>query len=236
MKTLIFDLETWPNDQEIEEWMPPVESFDPNTVRYGNIKDADKIAAKIESAREKHDGDAHAEQDAFRDKATLRPHLCRIFAVGYGEGSVTDDKFHYSFQSALAPDDKAETTIIEGCWDMIEGASVTANWNLFGFDLPLLIHRSRILGVRVPAWIRTPLYRNDRLIDLMDTWNLNRAMSIPSKLDDAARILGVEGKLQLPDGQLPWQNANEGGEEWMKYLHQDIVTTWEVGKRINALP
>ncbi len=64
MKTIVFDIETGPlPESELVALVPP---FDPAEVKTGNIKDPEKIAAKIAEAEANHRCD-------FFDKAALDP-------------------------------------------------------------------------------------------------------------------------------------------------------------------
>jgi hypothetical protein len=70
---LIFDIETRPRDEEkIRHIMP---DFDADAVKVGNIKDPDKIEAKIEEARENH-------FYSFYDKAQLKSEYSEPCAIG----------------------------------------------------------------------------------------------------------------------------------------------------------
>ena len=58
---LVFDIETGPlPDDVLKERVPPFDEpprpgkFDPVTVKLGNLKDEDKIKAKIEAAKKAH--------------------------------------------------------------------------------------------------------------------------------------------------------------------------------------
>lgn len=73
MKTIFFDIETGPlPENELAALMPP---FDPSEVKTGNIKDPEKIAAKIAEAEVNHKRD-------FIEKAALDPLTGRVVAIG----------------------------------------------------------------------------------------------------------------------------------------------------------
>ena len=73
MNTIVFDIETGPlPESELAAVMPP---FDPAEVKTGNLKDPEKVAAKIAEAEANHRRD-------FFDKAALDPLTGRVVAVG----------------------------------------------------------------------------------------------------------------------------------------------------------
>lgn len=73
MQTIVFDVETGPlAEGELSALLPP---FDPAEVKTGNLKDPDKIAAKIAEAEANHRRD-------FVDKAALDPLTGRVVAIG----------------------------------------------------------------------------------------------------------------------------------------------------------
>ena len=62
MQTIVFDVETGPlAESELSALLPP---FDPAEVKTGNIKDPEKVAAKIAEAEASH-------RREFFDKAAL---------------------------------------------------------------------------------------------------------------------------------------------------------------------
>ena len=73
MSTILFDIETGPlPESELAGLLPP---FDPAEVKTGNIKDPEKIAAKIAEAESNHKRD-------FIEKAALDPLSGRVIAIG----------------------------------------------------------------------------------------------------------------------------------------------------------
>jgi len=80
-----FDIETEPKSIELIEAQAP--AFKPENVKVGNLKDQDKIDAKIEDARQNH-------ISAIVDKAGLSPLYSNPSAIGYhhaGDFEVTLD-------------------------------------------------------------------------------------------------------------------------------------------------
>ena len=70
---LVFDIETGPLPEA--ELLPMIPGFDPTEVKVGNIKDPDKITAKIKEAEEAHYRDA-------KERAALDALTGRLLAFG----------------------------------------------------------------------------------------------------------------------------------------------------------
>jgi len=122
---LAFDLETVA-DLTVVPLLPPCEAP-------GNYKDPDKIAAAI------------AERTAERNaKLALDPDCCRIVAIGYTFLPGTAQVF-------ACPTIEAERLALEMFWSTFSApAAYPVGFNCVGFDLPVLIQRSRILRVDYP--------------------------------------------------------------------------------------
>lgn len=73
-KFTVFDIETAPKIQEEIERIAP--EFDPDSVKLGNVKDYEKIQAKLKDARENH-------LTSIMDKAGLHAHYSDPIAIGY---------------------------------------------------------------------------------------------------------------------------------------------------------
>lgn len=119
---IAFDIETKVN--------PGVEDqFDPESVALGNVKDPEKIAAKVEEAKAR-----------FIDKAALSPSLSRIVSIGfYGHGFKTP-----MIQTARKDDD--EEKLINEFFHVFTSMRDRAIVSFRGlsFDLPFLYHRARV--------------------------------------------------------------------------------------------
>lgn len=192
--TVIFDIETAPQDEAtLLALMPP---FDPSEVKVGNIKDADKIAAKVAEAELRH-------KARWLSEAALSPvtgkvaciSIAAIRADGVDLGTVVN------FADG-SPD--AEAHEIERFWTMVE-QSLNGSYtyfighNILDFDLPFLINRSRILGLRLPRHLYAVrggrVYFSDHFIDTRTVWLMGRKPTEnPSSLDFVAKALKVGSK------------------------------------------
>ena len=178
----IFDIETGPLEEEVlRERMP---TFDPGSVKCGNLKDPDKIEAKIEGARKEH-------ERLWFERAALSARTGRVLAIGV---SCEDE-------GALVIGDERETDVLNEVWGLATNGhgigSSFIGFNIHAFDLPFLVRRSWLIGVSIPDWIlERGRYWHPTFVDLLEVWRLgNRSEYI--SLDELAKALGLPGK---PDG------------------------------------
>lgn len=218
MNTIIYDIETAPlPESELAALLPP---FDPADVKTGNIKDPEKLAAKIAEAEANHRRD-------FFDRAALDPLTGRVVAVGLlypdsGEFVVIGD------------DDEKKT--LDAFWDAVRGEMgrihQLVGFNSNSFDLPFLIRRSWKHRVPVPAGIRRGRYWSDQCVDIRDGWQLGDRMARGS-LDAIAKHLGVGAKNgNGADFAKLWQSDRAKAVE---YLRNDVQLTAKVAEVLGVL-
>ena len=238
MKTFVFDVETAPlPESELAALVPP---FDPAEVRTGNLKDPEKIAAKIAEAEVNHRRD-------FFEKAALDPLTGRVLAIGLlkvtphpgplpsaeREGTAgSESQPHLEFQ-ILGHDDEAAT--LREFWDVCQGEMGRINemigFNSHLFDLPFLIRRSWKLRVRVPR-IRRGRYWADEMVDLRDAWQLGDRQARGS-LDAIAKHLAVGAKNGSgADFAKLWQSDRALA---VAYLRNDLELTAKVADVLGCL-
>ena len=213
MNTIIFDIETGPlPESELAALLPP---FDPAEVKTGNIKDPDKIAAKVAEAEANHRRD-------FFDRAALDPLTGRVVAVGllYPDSG----EFH-----VIGHEDEAAT--LREFWDVCRGQQGRINqmvgFNTHLFDLPFLIRRSWKHRVAVPLGIRRGRYWSDEMLDLRDGWQLGDRMAKGS-LDVIAKHLGVGAK--NGDGKAFAGLWASDRAQAVAYLRNDVQLTAKVAE------
>ncbi len=104
-RAIVFDIETIPQDEaKLLASLPP---FDPAEVKVGNLKDADKIAAKIAEAEAKH-------KARWLSEAALSPVTGRVAMIGSMEsidGLTMATSIFY-----LQKDTITEETLLAGFW------------------------------------------------------------------------------------------------------------------------
>ena len=176
----IFDIETGANPVRARALIP---SF---AAKVGNRKDPEKIAAKIEEDRASH-------ESKWLDKAALRPETGQLLAIGIIPQDGSEQIFHIHQNS--------EEETINAFWDFFDstrlnGGGLWVGHGIFHFDLPFLVIRSRILGLRVPANLRHGRYFSPMLFcDTIEEWLSGRPRSeCNCSLDHVAKSLDCGGK------------------------------------------
>lgn len=252
---VIFDIETASMPlRTIKSILPPWDpssigshpgEFDPSSVKTGNIKDPEKIKAKIDEAREKHekavvDFEAKAsngEQSYWTDiveKAALSATVGQVVAIGYhGKKRVHD----------LAIDGKSERQLLMTFWktykDVRQAGRQMIGFNIKSFDVPYLVQRSYVWGIDVPASILTPTCYLDQLfIDLLDRWKAGNRGFGPSghmTLDSICRACGLPSKSTEYTGadfaRLLYGTAEERASA-IQYLDCDLDATVNLAVRM----
>jgi uncharacterized protein YprB with RNaseH-like and TPR domain len=192
--------------------VPP---FDPAEVKTGNLKDPDKIAAKIAEAEASH-------RREFFERAALDPLTGRVLAIGVL--CLESDNF-----SIIGHEDEAAT--LREFWDRLRGDMGRMNglvgFNIFAFDLPFLFRRSWKHRVPVPAGLRRGRYWIDQLVDLRDLWQLGDRQARGS-LDAVAKHLGVGAKNGSgANFAALWQSDRE---QAVAYLRNDVLLTAKIAE------
>ncbi len=220
MRTFIFDAETGALPEvEVASLVPP---FDPAEVKTGNLKDPEKVAAKIVEAEANHRRD-------FLNRAALDPLTGRVVAIGLldtAKGSFT----------VLGDSRDDEATILGRFWDSTKGEMGRINqmigFNTHLFDLPFLIKRSWKYGLKIPFGIRKGRYWGDEMLDLRDAWQLGDRQSRGS-LDSIARHLGVGAKNgHGADFAKLWETDRTKAVE---YLRKDVELTARVAAALGFI-
>ena len=223
MNTIIYDIETGPlPEADLAALLPP---FDPTDIKTGNLKDPEKIAAKLAEAELNH-------RRNFFEQAALDPLTGRVVAVGLlqkAEGGMQKAEFRI-----IGHDDEAAT--LREFWDMTRGEMGRINqmigFNSNAFDLPFLIRRSWKHRVPVPFGIRRGRYWAEQMIDLRDAWQLGDRQARGS-LDVVAKHLGVGAKNGSgADFAKLWQSDRAKA---MEYLRNDLELTARVADALGCV-
>lgn len=149
MSAIIVDIECV-GIETASDYLEPVEAP-------SNYKDPLKIAEYIKDATAK-----------AIDRCGLDPDLCRIVALGSGEAEGGDSVI-------ICRDEETEAATLAAFWKRVVNAAGVVrplvSFNGFGYDLPVLMRRSQLLGVEHPV-LSLDKYRSSH-IDLMQklTWN-----------------------------------------------------------------
>lgn len=227
-----FDIETAPQDEAtLLALMPP---FDPAEVKMGNIKDADKIAAKIADAEVKH-------KARWLSEAALSPATGRVACITVSARNAAGVDFGTVVN--FADDAESEIKEITRFWAMIDQSFQGAytffvGHNILDFDLPFLINRSRILGIPLPRHLYAikggRVYFSDHFVDTRLVWLLGRkASDNPSSLDFVAKALKVGAK--NGSGADFAQLMKTDREAAKAYAENDVLITTKVAQRLGLI-
>ena len=222
MQTIFYDIETGPlPESELAALLPP---FDPMEVKTGNLKDPDKVAAKVAEAEANHRRD-------FFEKAALDPLTGRVVAIGLlvnAECGTRNAEFRI-----IADEDEAQ--MLREFWEVCRGEMGRINemvgFNSNAFDLPFLIRRSWRHRVPVPFGIRRGRYWSDEMVDLRDAWQLGDRQARGS-LDTIAKHLGVGAKNgNGADFAALWHSDRAKAAD---YLRNDLQLTARVAEALGC--
>lgn len=245
---LVFDIETGPLSlDQLKKVCKPFDAstlkdpgeFDRESVKFGNIKDEAKIAAKVQEAAEKHakavadyqtalrDGEAN-HWKAIQDRAALSAITGEVLAIGYknAEKVILDH----------VTEDRPESQLLKKFWDLFGNYRTSGRkmigFNLEGFDVPFLVRRSLINKVVVPDCVLNGRYLDSTFVDLMKTWK-NTDWKTDGSLDAICRACGIGKKLEGVDGSMfaDLFRNDETRERALEYLRCDLLLTWGLAER-----
>jgi hypothetical protein len=264
LSDLVFDIETGPADTETikalsEPYTAPPQpgEFDPRSVRTGNLKDPEKIMAKIEEAKQAHslavaahvssvaNGEAEYWQK-ITEAAPLSPIIGRVLAIGFCDHQ---ERAHTIAVGAIHDDD-AEADILDEFWCEWYLATVKSGHRLIGhyiggFDIPFLVRRSWILGVDVPhnVFDGGGKYLGRQFVDTKQIWQCGQfgaaGGGVPGNLDIIGRVFGEGAKTEGMTGADFWKLIYSGESESVKkaleYLRNDVVLNSRVARRMGVM-
>ena len=245
MKFTIFDIETAGiRDAALalaEPFKPfePLPPFDPKAVKTGNLKDPDKIAAKIRAEEEAYPQRAKEHEAAYEkarieyqakivSRAALNALTGRVVAIG-----IIGDNCARILSGG-------EKEILTEFWTLFATTTTPfVGWNSNNFDVPFLMRRSWALGVVAPN-VYQGRYLDKRFIDLMEVFACGE-YGYKAKLDDVAHFLGAEGKY---DGGCTgetfaqmWESGDLADREMARaYLQADLNATKAIAEKLLACP
>jgi hypothetical protein len=210
---IVFDLETAPRDD--------IAGFIPEPEAAKNLKDPVKIAADIEEKR--------AEQ---RAKLGLDWNLNRIVAIGW-----QTEEMHSPYVS-LCRFDSDEIQVLDVFWDMAKGRRLVG-FRARTFDVPVLIQRSRLLGVKHRA-VNLARFGRGEVTDLSDILTFDDAPCtyvMRRTLTNFCKLFGVE----TPDDPVEGKDiaALVAAGEWEAVRHHvtvDVIKTVGLARRLNVIP
>lgn len=257
---IVFDIETGPlPEEDLRRMMAPeepsfdpksIKSFDPESVKYGNMKDPAKRAEKLEECRKRHEEEsANAEKNyeakraedrakyeaEFIGKAALNAMTCRILAISYKP---------YGGQVLVKHGDgshEAEAELLRHFWAVAantsEGDGLLIGHNIKNFDLPRIVQRSWLHRI-TPAvkMLDRSRYWQPWIVDTMDIWQAGSKGQYVS-LDSIARYFGCGEK--NGDGaqfaRLFLSSDPAERQQAIDYAANDVVMNYEIAVRMGVL-
>ena len=207
MKHIVFDIETIPQDEA------KLLALAPEFTAAANLKDPEKIAASIAKKRADYLADA-----------ALNWKTAEVVLIGAGDDA--------EIQSLTA---NTEKELIGNFLAMLaaalgDGVAVGGH-NVKGFDLPMLVNRARVHGLKVPAnvltfWKGRPQWA-DNIFDTLEILSFGKSFD-GNGVDDVARVFGLPPKLgHGGDFPLLWRADRDGA---IAYNRRDVEIEIEIAR------
>jgi hypothetical protein len=217
IKTNIFDIETSPRTDLVIEFTKPFKRSD---VKLGNIKDPEKVAAKMETAEADYWHKAN-------DKCQLNPFTSEICAIGVHIDGAPD----------VALLDGSEIQILSKFWSLVAAhnserwAYYTGSNNKSAFDPRHIICRSWVNGVSVPeGMVSEQGYLSRCFVDLAQVFLAGADYPSFVGADLCAKQLGLIGQdvgfstVKSKD-QLSDSDGLTGKNFWKFWQGDDVAKT-----------
>ncbi|MEI6073993.1 MAG: hypothetical protein WCS94_00370 [Verrucomicrobiota bacterium] len=207
MKHIVFDIETVPQDPT------KLLALAPEFTAAANLKDPDKIAASIAKKRADYLADA-----------ALNWKTAEVVLVGAG-----DETEILSFTADTEKELLAEFLVILG--DSLGEGVVVGGHNVKAFDLPMLVNRARVHGLKIPRnvlsfWRGRPQW-HDNIFDTLEILSFGKSFE-GNGVDDVARVFGLPPKLgHGGDFPMLWRADREGA---IAYNRRDVEIEIEIAR------
>jgi len=212
MKHIVFDIETIPQDEA------KLLALAPEFMAPANLKDPAKIEAAIAKKRADYLADA-----------ALNWKTAEVVVIGAG-----DDTGIQSFTA-----DTEKELVTEFLW-MLAGALgdgvAVGGHNVKGFDLPMLVNRARVHGLKIPAtllsfWKGRPQWA-ENIFDTLEILSFGKSFE-GNGVEDVARVFGLPPKLgQGGDFPLLWRADRDGA---IAYNRRDVEIEIEIARICNCI-
>lgn len=207
MNTITFDIETGPAAPDVLAKLMP--AFEPDQ----RLSDPAKVQASIDKKKQE-----------WVEKAALHAETAVVLAIGL---------IRENDELVVLADDEA--TILKGWWKIVESAdprTLFVGHNIYNFDLPLLIRRSYVHGIKVPSRaMPSPRYFPAMWKDTMAAWMLGTQDRI--SLDNLAKCLGVGSKSGSGKDFAALYKADPAAA--LQYLRNDLELTRACASRMGII-
>ena len=207
MKHIVFDIETVPQDEAL------LLARAPEFNAPANLKDPEKIAAAIAKKRADYLADA-----------ALNWKTAEVVLIGAG-----DEKEVLSFTS------NSEKQLVGDFLEIVSNAlgdgAVVGGHNIKSFDLPMLINRARVHGLKIPLNIlsfwRGRQQWHDNIFDTLEILSFGRSFD-GNGVEDVARVFGLPPKLgHGGDFPLLWRTDCQAA---VAYNRRDVEIEIEIAR------
>lgn len=186
---IVFDIETKPRADLVKRFIKPPAPFDPSAVKYGNTKDPAKRAELLAAKEQEHADSVAQFWKNASERAALDPLTAEVVVIGllvdgvvtYLEG--TEHEVLTLFWKHFTEHALAVTSFVY--WSGNGNPSEN-------FDADMIIRRSWMTGVKVPATVFDGRYLSRRFTDAAGRYLLGERNAYCS-LTDAADQLGLYG-------------------------------------------
>jgi hypothetical protein len=215
---------------DIKAWIKATSPAPEVVAAMREIEDASKKPRKgVYDALDNALSAVSAYDNAVADRMKLlstTPEFCSIAAFGF---AVDDD----DPVAMMATNEAEEREILELFWKLAARADLLCGFNVVGFDLPVILARSAILGVPSSCTFDLRWGKGIRDIYLSRFGSRgNTDKRKPGRLKDLARVYGVE----IPAGNFEGSQVaaametEEGRAKVAEYCCSDVEITRELGK------
>ena len=212
MKHIVFDIETIPQDET------KLLALAPEFAAPANLKDPEKIAAAKERKRADYLADA-----------ALNWKTAEVVLIGAG-----DDTQIQSFVAASEKELVGDFLRLVG--DALADGVAVGGHNVKGFDLPMLVNRARVHGLRIPStvlqfWKGRPTW-HESVFDTLELLSFGRSFD-GNGVDDVARVFGLPPKLgRGGDFPLLWRADREAA---LAYNRRDVEIEIEIARMCGCI-
>jgi predicted PolB exonuclease-like 3'-5' exonuclease len=207
MKHIVFDIETIPQDEG------RLLALAPEFMAPANLKDPAKIEAAIAKKRADYLADA-----------ALNWKTAEVVLIGAG-----DDTGIQSFTADTEKELIGNFLSLVG--DALADGVAAGGHNVKGFDLPMLVNRARVHGLRVPSsilafWKGRPTW-NEYVFDTMEILSFGKSFE-GNGVNDVARVFGLPPKLgHGGDFPMLWRTDRAGA---IAYNRRDVEIEVEIAR------
>lgn len=207
MKHIILDVETIPQDEA------KLLALAPEFTAPANLKDPAKIEAAIAKKRADYLADA-----------ALNWKTAEVVLIGAG-----DDTGIQSFTADTEKELVGNFLALLG--DALADGVVAGGHNVKGFDLPMLVNRARVHGLKIPAtvlsfWKGRPAW-HENIFDTLELLSFGRAFE-GNGVEDVARVFGLPPKLgHGGDFPMLWRADRDAA---LAYNRRDVEIEIEIAR------